>query len=125
MEEIRKEDGGLAAYGEDQVRRALEVGAVDTLLISEGLRKFRLEIRCPNCGHKETRTVADESTLPKCPNCGHEFVVDSKTDIVDAFSTLADRTNAKVELISADSDEGELLMKAFGGIAAILRYRVT
>src|SRR2546425_743847 len=59
MEEIRKEDGGLAAYGEDQVRRALEVGAVDTLLISEGLRKFRLEIRCPNCGHKETRTVAD------------------------------------------------------------------
>ena len=124
MEEIRKEDGGLAAYGEDQVRRGLELGAVDTLLISEGLRKFRLEIRCPNCGHKETRTVADESTLPKCPNCGHEFVVDSKTDIVDAFSTLADRTNAKVELISADSDEGELLMKAFGGIAAILRYRV-
>src|SRR3989454_3654689 len=124
MEEIRKEDGGLAAYGEDQVRRALELGAVDTLLISEGLRKVRLEIRCPNCGHKETRTVADESTLPKCPNCGHEFVVDSKVDIVDAFSTLADRTNAKVELISADSDEGELLVKAFGGIAAILRYRV-
>ena len=124
MEEIRKEDGDLAAYGEDQVRRALELGAVDTLLISEGLRKFRLEIRCPNCGHKETRTAADESTLPKCPNCGHDFVVDSKTDIVDAFSTLADRTNAKVELISADSDEGELLVKAFGGIAAILRYRV-
>src|SRR5439155_23618030 len=125
MDEIRKEDGGLAAYGEDQVRRALELGAVDTLLISEGLRKFRLEIRCPNCGHKETRTVADESTLPKCPNCGHDFDVDSKADIVDAFSTLADRTNAKVELISADSDEGELLVKAFGGIAAILRYRVT
>jgi peptide chain release factor subunit 1 len=98
---------------------------VDTLLISEGLRKLRLDIRCPNCGHTETRTVTDETTLPKCPNCGKDFVIDSRTDIVDAFSTLADRTNAKVELISADSDEGELLIKAFGGIAAILRYRVT
>ena len=28
----------------------------------------------------------------------------------------------KVELISADSEEGEMLLKAFGGIAAILRY---
>src|SRR2546427_10474692 len=28
MEEIRKEDGGLAAYGEDQVRHALQLGAV-------------------------------------------------------------------------------------------------
>jgi len=125
MDEIRKEDGGLAAYGEDQVRRALELGAVDTLLISEGLRKLRLDLRCPNCGHTETRTVVDETTLPKCPNCGKDFVIESRTDIVDAFSALADRTNAKVELISADSDEGELLMKAFGGIAAILRYRVT
>src|SRR5207249_2434563 len=33
MEEIRKSDGGLAAYGEEQVRNALRLGAVDTLLI--------------------------------------------------------------------------------------------
>src|SRR5437773_10706221 len=38
MDEIRKAEGGLAAYGEEHVRRALELGAVDTLLISEGLR---------------------------------------------------------------------------------------
>jgi len=124
MDEIRKAEGGLAAYGEEQVRRALELGAVDTLLISEGLRKLRLDLRCPNCGHTETRTVADESTLPKCPDCGKDFEIASRTDIVDVFTSLADRTNAKVELISADSDEGELLIKAFGGIAAILRYRV-
>src|SRR5947208_1537883 len=45
MEEIRKADGGLAAYGEDQVRNALRLGAVDSLLISEGLRKVRLQLR--------------------------------------------------------------------------------
>jgi peptide chain release factor subunit 1 len=124
MDEIRKEDGGLAAYGEDVVRRALGLGAVDTLLVSEGLRKIRLDLRCPNCGHTETKTVADETTLPKCPNCGKDRVVESRTDIVDELSALADRTSAKVELISADSEEGGLLLKAFAGIAAILRYRV-
>jgi len=30
-----------------------------------------------------------------------------------------------VELISKDSEEGELFLRAFGGMAAILRYRVT
>ena len=124
MEEIRKEDGGLAAYGEGQVRRALELGAVDTLLVSEGLRKLRLRVRCAN-GHEDVRTVADEATLPKCPACGADYAVAEKRDIVDELSALAERTSAKVELISNDSDEGGLLLKAFAGIAAILRYRVT
>ena len=30
-----------------------------------------------------------------------------------------------VELISRDSEEGQLLLTAFGGLAAILRYRVS
>ena len=124
MEEIRKEDGGLAAYGEGHVRRALELGAVDTLLVSEGLRKLRLRVRCAN-GHEDVRTVADEATLPKCPTCGADYAVVEKRDIVDELSALAERTSAKVELISNDSDEGGLLLKAFAGIAAILRYRVT
>jgi len=70
------------------------------------------------------KTVADEATLPKCPECGAEYQVVERRDIVEEFSALADASNAKVELVSADSDEGELLLKAFGGIAAILRYRV-
>ena len=64
LEEIRKEEGGLAAYGEDQVRHALELGAVDTLLVSEGLRKLRLKLKCGNGDWEGERTVADEATLP-------------------------------------------------------------
>jgi peptide chain release factor subunit 1 len=45
-------------------------------------------------------------------------------DLVDDFFELADKFSTTVEIISADSEEGEMLMKAFGGIAAILRYRV-
>jgi peptide chain release factor subunit 1 len=43
-------------------------------------------------------------------------------DIVDELFELADSMGTKVELISADSEEGDMLLKAFGGIAALLRF---
>ncbi|MHC1610292.1 MAG: mRNA surveillance protein pelota [Candidatus Methanospirareceae archaeon] len=44
MAEISKEDGGKAVYGKDEVRRALDYGAVKTLLVSdEELMKSRFE----------------------------------------------------------------------------------
>lgn len=125
LDEIRKEEGGLAAYGEDQVRHALQLGAVDTLLISEGLRKLRLRLKCVNGDWEGEKTVADEATLPRCPNDGSELTIVEKRDIIEEFSTLAAQSGTKVELISKDSEEGELFLRAFGGIAAILRYRVT
>jgi len=122
LEEIRKSDGGLASYGEDQVRHALEMGAVDTLLLSEGLRKKRVAIRCPQCGWEGKVTVDREADArcPKCPQAPPE--IDSVADLVDDFYEEAAKVGTKVELLSVDSEEGEMLMKAFGGIAAILRY---
>ncbi len=125
MEEIRKEEGGLAAYGEEQVRHALQLGAVDTLLVSEGLRKLRLKLKCDNGDWEGERTLADEATIPKCPQDGGNLTVVEKRDIIEEFSALASQSGTKVELVSKESEEGELFLRAFGGIAAILRYRVT
>ena len=124
MEEIRKEDGGLASYGEAQVRRAVELGALETLLISEGLRKVRMKLGCTNGDWKGEKTLADEADVGKCPVDGGDLTINEKTDVVEELSAAAEATGAIVELISRDSEEGELLLKAFGGIAAILRYRV-
>jgi peptide chain release factor subunit 1 len=125
MEEIRKDEGGLAAYGENQVRHALELGAVDTLLVSEGLRKLRVTLRCANGDWTGERTVADEATIPACPEDGGPLTVVEKSDIIEELSTLAGNSGAKVELISKESEEGQLMLRAFAGVAAILRYRVT
>jgi len=38
---------------------------------------------------------------------------------------LADQNNTKVEFVSGESEEGQLLLKAFGGVAGILRFRVS
>jgi peptide subunit release factor 1 (eRF1) len=36
---------------------------------------------------------------------------------------LADKANAKIEIISTHIEEGEMLLRSFGGIAAITKYR--
>jgi len=129
LKELVKDDG-LAAYGEDSIRKNLELGSVDTLLLSGNLRKSRLRIKCQSCGHAEERTVNLEAgktvrdiALGSCPTCTSPLVIEEEIDIIDELAKFADQSSAKVEIISDDFEEGSILYSAFGGIAAILRYR--
>jgi len=36
---------------------------------------------------------------------------------------MAEGTDAKVEVISTETEEGEMLTRSFGGLGAILKYR--
>ena len=120
--EIRKQDGGLSAYGEDSVREAAEVGAIDVLLLSETLNKYRVTTECGS-GHRVSMTVVDPEEKMLCLECGQQMKVLEQEDLIDSFFEIAEGFNTKVQLISGDSEEGDMLLKAFGGIAAILRYR--
>jgi peptide chain release factor subunit 1 len=129
LKELVKDDG-LAAYGEESIRKNLELGSVDTLLLSGNLRKSRLRIKCQSCGHSEERTVSIEAgktvrdiNLGACPICTSPLVLEEEIDIIDELAKFADQSSAKVEIISDDFEEGSILFSAFGGIAAILRYR--
>lgn len=125
--ELRKENGA-AAYGEASVRANLEAGAVDTLLLSEKLRESRLTISCGNCDYQEVKTVVAtpgrrfDENLGHCPKCQSPLILEKEEDIIDELTALADTSNTRVEIISDDSEEGGMLMSAFGGIAAVLRY---
>ena len=121
--EIRKPDGGLSAYGEDIVRDAINMGAVETVLLSEALNKRRITVRCP-AGHTYKETVDDADEKVRCRECDALAIVEENKDLIDDFFEIADSFNTSVEIISEESEEGEMLMKAFGGIAAILRYRI-
>ena len=113
-------DNGLATYGENEVRQSLENGAVDTILISEALRKNRIKSKCSSCDYTKEETGMGST---KCRKCGSQMEILEKIDIIEDLTNKADDVGTKVELISEDSDEGETLIKAFGGIAAILRYK--
>jgi peptide chain release factor subunit 1 len=127
LNEIRRAENGLAAYGEKDVQSALEGGAVDTLLISEGLRKKRVAFKCSSCGHTFERTLTDEEVdkvvVAPCPNCGAStLTVMESEDYVEQLFRRALQSGASVRMISTESEEGEMLAKAFHGVAAILRY---
>lgn len=129
LQELVKNDGA-ASYGEESVRKNLEIGAVDTLLLSDKLRRARLTLACPNDDYTEEETVLIEPgkhirdlDLGTCPHDGAPLYVAEEVDIIDELTALADQSGTTVRIISDDFEEGSMLYNAFGGIAAILRYR--
>jgi peptide chain release factor subunit 1 len=128
LSEVTKSEKSLAVYGEHQVRKALEMGVVDTLLLSDDLRKFRITMKCQSCDYTQEKTITEEDleefTPPPCPTCKTSLPMEitKKVDLVDELSDLAEKTGATVKLISRNSEEGEALYAAFSGLAGILRY---
>ena len=130
LKEVTKTEGSLAVYGELHVRKALEMGVVDTLLLSENLRKYRIKLKCPSCEYYEERTIPEEQLEdfeePVCNKCSNSSSMEivEKIDLIDELSDLAEKTSGKVEIISLGSEEGDSLYSAFNGIAGILRYPI-
>ncbi len=131
LEQLAK-DTGYVTYGEREVREALQQGAVDTLILSEGLDKVRIKIQCQSCDYEEEKTLPREKVEKEeeklaerhCPKCKSSLLsIIEKTDIVKELGELAEETGTSVEIISTDTEEGTQLLNAFGGLAAILRYK--
>ncbi|MCK5561043.1 MAG: peptide chain release factor aRF-1, partial [Thermoplasmata archaeon] len=125
MNEIRKADGGLSIYGEQAVLDAVKEGIIDTLLVSDGLRKYKSKYICPSCGFSIDEIAPNiEKDDKNCPKCQSEMELKESKDIIETLSKLADEVGTKFELISSDSVEGDMLLKAFSGLAGILRFKV-
>ena len=125
-------DTGLITYGEAEVRRLLEMGAVRLLLFSEGVDLIRATVKCSACGYEEKKTIkasekkAFEDSLAgkQCPQChAPSLAVVDTTDIIDDLAQIAELAGTEVEVISTATEEGQMLKNAFGGIAAMLRFR--
>lgn len=76
-------DPDTVSYGEQEVKKALQMGAVDVLLLSESL---------------------DDS-------------------LIDEFEEIAKKFSTTVKIISVETREG-VQLRDFGGIAAVLRYKL-
>jgi len=125
-------DTGLATYGENEVRQSLKSGIVKTLLLSEALNVIRVTVKCTTCDYTKQETMKNhllpdlEQTLngKPCPKCTvPALAVADVKYLIDDLAELAEETVADVEILSVETEEGQMLKNSFGGIAATLRYK--
>jgi len=126
-------DTGLITYGEAEVRKALQGGQVRMLLISEALDMQRATIKCSACSSQQQETVKtinlqtfEQSLTGKpCLKCtAPSLTMFEKIDLIDDLAQLAEYSNTDVEVISTETEEGQMLKSAFGGLAALLRFKI-
>jgi peptide chain release factor subunit 1 len=122
--------GGLAIYGLPRILDAIQKANVEVILVSDDLDTIKLEAKCRKCGTSKSEvTLASAKVQEKqemistgCAKCGGMDYDVVERDIVDILEEMAFQISSKVEVISSGTEEGSML-KSFGGIAAILRYR--
>jgi peptide chain release factor subunit 1 len=76
---------------------------------------------------EQTVRAFEQSLLERhCPKCNSQSlaIVEVK-DIVEELAEIAEHANAEVEMLSTETEEGQMLKSSFGGIAAILRYKLS
>lgn len=126
------QDSGMVAYGYRDVLRLMQQGAVKTLIVSEKLDTYTLNFRCKVdqnqkqeivSGDKYRQMQASGETV-KCNLCGNFMEIESAKSLIEEFAGLADQTKTRIEIVSAETEEGEQLLRSFGGVGAILRYKV-
>jgi peptide chain release factor subunit 1 len=125
-------DTGMATYGEEEVRKALESGAVRTLLLSEGLDIVQVTVKCNACGFEEKHTIKSQTLTSfeqnlvgkSCPKCNAPALsIAEKQELIENFAELAEQADTDVEIISGETEEGQMLKNSFRGIAATLRFK--
>jgi len=127
-------DTGLATYGEEEVKRSLKMGAVKTLLLSEDLDLVRVTVKCTSCGFQKQETMQSQALMAykqsligqPCPKCKTPTLnLAEAKEIIEDLAELAEQAGAEVEVVSSQTEEGQMLKKSFGGIAAVLRFKLS
>ncbi len=124
-------DDGLATYGEQEIFQAIKGQNVQLLLISEDVRRTVYKLKCKACGHVENKVVDNDKAADfeanlssfKCLKCSGDVEVLEKKDLIEALIEMAAVANIRAELISGNTEEGDMLTRSFGGIAAVTNYR--
>jgi peptide chain release factor subunit 1 len=103
---------------------------VEVALVTDNTNMIEIVVMCKKCElrrrkitnkKKKVQTVQEMISSP-CERCNAvDYEVEEK-DIIDVLEDAAARTDAMVEVISPESEE-KAKLTAFGGFAAILRYK--
>ncbi|KAB8239974.1 peptide chain release factor eRF/aRF, subunit 1 [Aspergillus flavus] len=126
FEEI-SQDTGKVCYGIDDTLKALELGAAETLIVYENLDVTRWVLK--NSTGSEvvihtTKAQEENRDLFVEKETGTEMEVVDQSSFLEWLAESYKDFGATLEFVSDKSSEGNQFVKGFGGIGAILRYKV-
>jgi peptide chain release factor subunit 1 len=126
FEEI-SQDSGRVCYGVEDTLKALELGACEILIVYENLDITRWVLKTASGSevvlHTSKAQEADrEMFMDK--ETGQEMEVIDQGSFLEWLAEKYKDFGATLEFVSDRSSEGNQFVKGFGGIGAILRYKV-
>ncbi|KAK9133752.1 hypothetical protein Scep_013280 [Stephania cephalantha] len=127
FEEI-SQDTGKYVFGVDDTLKALEMGAVETLIVWENLDINRYILKNVISGeisvkHLNKDQEADQSNF-RDSNTNAELEVQEKTSLLEWFANEYKKFGCNLEFVTNKSQEGSQFCRGFGGIGGILRYQL-
>lgn len=127
FEEI-SQDTGKYVFGVDDTMAALEMGAVETLIVWENLDTNRYVLKNSATGetmvkHFNKAQETDQSNF-RDKATSAELEVVEKTLLLEWFAENYRQFGCTLEFITNKSQEGSQFCRGFGGIGGILRYQV-
>jgi len=125
FEEIAQ-DSNKYCFGVRDTLYALDMGAVETLIVWENLEINRYIFRNTTTGTDTVKhlTKEDERDASHFTENGVELEVVEKISLLEWFANNYKRFGATLEFITNRSQEGTQFCKGFGGIGGLLRYQV-
>lgn len=122
------QDTGKYCFGVEDTLKALDMGAVETLIVWENLDVQRITLKVPNSDtekilhlnrdqEKDHSHFVDQAT-------GTDMEVVEKITLIEWFANNYKRFGAVLEIVTDRSQEGSQFVKGFGGVGGMLRYRV-
>lgn len=127
MDEISRDTGKYCFMVHDTLK-ALELGAVEELILWENLEIMRYEVRNSNTGEKDvmflTKAEEENPNVFRDSETGVELEVTDKETLVEWMANNYKQYGCVLEFVTDRSGEGVQFVKGFGGIGGILRWKV-
>ncbi|KAJ3417290.1 Polypeptide release factor (eRF1) in translation termination [Chytridiales sp. JEL 0842] len=122
------QDTGKYCFGVDDTLKALDLGAVETLIVWENLDIARYVLKNPNTGEEIVKHLNKEQEKNREnfieTETGTELETVETKPLLEWFAEKYKEFGATLEFVTNKSQEGSQFCKGFGGIGGILRYKV-
>jgi peptide chain release factor subunit 1 len=127
MDEISQDTGKYCFMVEDTLK-ALDLGAVEDLIIWDNLEVSRYVLRNQTTGEEKVVHLSKEEEKNdehfRDPESGTELETIEKEALVEWFANNFKQFGCNLEFVTDRSGEGTQFVKGFGGIGGILRWKV-